>query len=109
MANPQFPPHDVEFDESRGGNRDHRNLISAPTQGYVYKATKEIWPWKPATHEAGRLVLPSVFLENLVRSATVDNPEAFRTDRYLTKALDIDGFVADALWTCSSRKSSFIA
>ena len=36
--------HDVEFDESRGGNRDRRNLASAPTDGYVYQATRKIWP-----------------------------------------------------------------
>ena len=92
-----LPHHDLEYDESRGGARDRWNWVSAPADGYVYLATRRIWHWKASTREPGRQLIPSLFVERIVKSATVSQPEAFRADRLLEKALDVDGWLGEAL------------
>ena len=86
---------DAAWDEDRGGPTDSRNLISFPTGGDFYKATKAALPWSECgAHYEGRHVVASVFIEKLLRKAPVQDPSTFNTDHFMTKCLDVERYLA---------------
>ena len=88
-----------EYAEDRGGNRHEGNYISFPTNGVVYKATRKIFPWEPpgAYETEQRMVVPSVYIEALLATAPVPDPEELVTERFMVKCLNWRGYLAPAL------------
>lgn len=90
--------HDAAWDEDRGGNQGPDNLLSFPSDGEFYKATKKAIPWMECgAHDAHRMVINSIFIEQLFRRAPVDNPASLDTYRVMTKCLGVDEYLGDAL------------
>ena len=93
-----MPTQDIAWDEDRGGPRDPLNLISFPDGGQFHQSTKNILEWKPCgPHDQGRVVLPSVHVERLFRKAPVNDPKKLNPLKVMTRCLDIQGYMADAL------------
>ena len=93
-----MPTQDIAWDEDRGGPRDPLNLISFPDGGQFHQSTKKILEWKPCgPHDQGRVVLPSVHVERLFRKAPVNDPKKLNPLKVMTRCLDIQGYMADAL------------
>ena len=91
--------NDGDYAEDRGGNRHEGNYISFPTSGVVYKATRKIFPWEPpgAYETEQRMVVPSVYIEALLATAPVPDPEELVTERFMVKCLNWRGYLAPAL------------
>jgi hypothetical protein len=90
----------MEWDESRGGSRTPLNLISFPGGGDFVKATSDAihWGWRDAGgHDPTRCLIPGVLVERLFRYAPVPEPTVLKTDRFLTKSLNVDTYLAEAL------------
>ena len=80
----------LTWDEDEGGDRDPDNLASSPMQETFYKSTKEAIDWRPSgDHSTGRVVVPSVFLENLFAPALVVEPDAMKDYKPVTRCLDV--------------------
>ena len=90
---------DAAWDEDRGGPPDSRNMISFPSAGDFYKATKRALPWSECgAHDHGRHVVAGIFIEKLFRMAPVeDPPSTFKPDHFMTKCLDVGRYLAPAL------------
>ena len=82
-SNMQQHDNNGEYDEDRGGHRHGANYISFPTDGDLYKSTKEVWPWEPpGAHEGeARMKVPSVYVEGLLEHAPVPDPEELVSER----------------------------
>ena len=90
--------HDAAWDEDRGGPRDPLNLISFPMDGNLHKSTKKVLEWRPCgPHDQGRVVIPSVHIERLFRKSPVPDPKKLNPLKMITRCLDIDNYMADAL------------
>ena len=88
---------DAQWDEDRGGLPEADNLISFPSGGVFHKATEKLLPWRQCGgHDHNRHVVPSIFIEKLVRSAPVPDPPAFQPEHFMTKCLDVK-YLAKAL------------
>ena len=71
---------DIDFDETRGGDRHRDNLLTVPREDPFYKATIKALGWRPAgAHDPERAVVPSIMIENMFRCALVDGA---RNDMY---------------------------
>ena len=93
-----MPPHDLEFDEDRGGARNSANLLSLPKDGAFFKATAQALPWAPAgAHAQDRMVVASVFVEALFALAPVPDPEQLKPEKIMVKCLDVQSYLAPAL------------
>ena len=90
---------DLTYDETRNpSRRDPRNFISSPRGDELYKATANILPWEAATWDTGdRVVVPSVFLEKIVRLAPVPDPDGLSSLSFITQTLDCDGWLREAI------------
>ena len=90
---------DLTYDETRNpSRRDPRNFISSPRGDELYKATANILPWEAATWDTGdRVVVPSVFLEKIVRLAPVPDPDGLSSLSFITRTLDCDGWLRAAI------------
>ena len=92
-----MPTCDAQWDESRGGPRDAFNYISFPDDGIFYKATKPALPWTSPDHEDGRKIVPGVFIEGLFRRAPVPDWTKLIPEHFMTKCLDVDNYMVEAL------------
>ena len=90
--------HDAAWDEDRGGTRDPLNLISFPMEGKFYKSTKKVLEWQPCgSHDQGRVVIPAVHVERLFRKAPVPDPRKLHPLKMITRCLDVNNYLAEAL------------
>ena len=93
-------PHDMMWDEDRPspGPRNKNNYLSLPDDGDFYMATDRALPWEPCgSHDANRVVVPGVFIENLFRLAPVPNPSLFKTMMFIDFCLNTVTFMCAAL------------
>ena len=68
-------PHDMNWNEDRGGPRDPKNLLSFPSDGRFCRATAEALLWEDAgAHSPDRRVIPSVYVERLFKNCKVTAP-----------------------------------
>ena len=89
---------DVQWDEDRGGPRDHRALISSPSDGALVRATRKALPWTDCgPHDEGRMTLPYMFVEKLLRKAPVPEPRSLHAHCFIDKCLSLEDFVVPAL------------
>ena len=94
--------HDAQWDEDRGGDRHPHNLISFPTDGDFYKATKNILWWSACERDADattRALVPSTCIEAIFARAPVYNPNDLTDHSFLTKCLHMSKYMAPALET----------
>ena len=89
----------LEWDEDRGGDRTPENYISCPDLARFYISTRKALPWEPSRHESGRVIIPSVWLENLFRMAKVEGAHSLNsaTDRFLVRGLGLKEYLAEAI------------
>ena len=90
---------DGEYAEDRGDNRHESNYISFPIGGPLYKATRKVFPWEsPGAYETEqRMVVPSIYIEQLLADAPVPDPDELVTERFMVKCLNWRGYLAPAL------------
>ena len=70
--------------------------MSFPTDCDFVEATKDVLPWTDATHETGRKIIPSCFVEYILGDCPVPDPTSIRGHRFLTKCLR-DAFICAAI------------
>ena len=81
---------DGEYAEDRGDTRHEGNYISFPIGGPLYKATRKVFPWEsPGAYETEqRMVVPSIYIEQLLADAPVPDPDELVTERFMVKCLN---------------------
>ena len=92
--------HGAAYDEDdRGGPRHHGNYISVIRASDLYKATEKVLLWEtPGAHEQeDRRIIPGVYFEALFAKAPVPNPDALTPERFLTKCLNLHGYLVPNL------------
>ena len=90
----------IEWDEDRGGARSPNNLLSYPITHQFYRATRRALPWQPPApgHDpAGRVVVPSAFVETLFREASVPDPKDLLGLLFMDKCLSLQAYILPAL------------
>ena len=66
---------DIEYDEVRGNPAAPECFLSVAVAEDFYRATRRAMPYTdPADGDVNFKVVPSAFLEKVVRKAPVDNP-----------------------------------
>ena len=88
---------DLDFDEARGGPAQQQNYLSIPEQGPVHMAMRRVLPFESAgARDVGRVLVPSIFVENLFAKAPVTNPPDLAGMHGLTRCMSSD-FLGNAL------------
>ena len=89
--------HGGAFYEDLGGARDPNNMIAFPTNGFVHKATANVWIWTRCDNAEGYHCTPSVHVESCFREAPVEDTNPLAAHCVMTKCLDVPEYLDGAL------------
>mmetsp|Transcript_20395 Transcript_20395/g.50920 ORF Transcript_20395/g.50920 Transcript_20395/m.50920 type:complete len:587 (+) Transcript_20395:419-2179(+) len=81
---------DFDYDENQGSTAHTECLLSMETDNNFYVATSGAMPWREPDDDAGdRMVVPSIFVESLLRKAPVANPSTLNGKGCLSSVLGL--------------------
>ncbi|KAL1495333.1 hypothetical protein AB1Y20_017187 [Prymnesium parvum] len=81
---------DFDYDENQGNTAHTECLLSMETDKNFYVATSGAMPWREPDDDPGdRMVVPSIFVESLLRRSPVANPSTMNGKGCLSSVLGL--------------------